>query len=201
MDDHYFARDPRAPHDRRLIELRLRDEHYRFWTDRGVFSRGRVDRGSRLVLEGVELPPQGRFLDLGAGYGVLGIVLARRRPRARVDLVEQNRRAAGLARENLRLNGVTNARVLEGDGFAPVAGERYELIVCNPPLRAGRRLIQSWIDQAWDHLTPGGRLYLVARTRQGALTLEDLVARRFGSVVEAARGGGFRLFYGQRGGE
>lgn len=198
MTEHYFSREPSAPHSRRLIEFRTGDEVYRFWTDRGVFSRERVDRGTRLVLEGIEVPPAGRFLDLGAGYGVIGIVLARRAPKARVDLVEQNRRAAALARENLALNGVTNARVLEGDGFEPVAGQVYRLIVTNPPLRAGRALVQSWIDQAYDHLALGGRLYMVARTSQGARTLQALVARRFGSVVEAAKGGGFRLFYGER---
>lgn len=198
MAEHYYTREPSAPHHRRLIQLRTGDELYRFWTDRGVFSRERVDRGTRLVLEGIEAPPSGRFLDLGAGYGVIGIVLARRSPQAQVDLVEQNRRAAALARQNLALNGVTNARVLEGDGFEPVAGEAYRLIVTNPPLRAGRALVQGWIDQAFDHLTPGGRFYLVARTSQGAKTLQGLVAQRFGSVVEAAKGGGFRLFYGER---
>ncbi|HEY8532099.1 MAG TPA: methyltransferase [Limnochorda sp.] len=198
MAEHYFTREPSAPHSRRLIEFRSGDEVYRFWTDRGVFSRERVDRGTRLVLEEIETPPAGRFLDLGAGYGVIGIVLARRAPGAEVDLVEQNRRAAALARENLLLNGVTNARVLEGDGFEPVAGQVYRLIVTNPPLRAGRALVERWIDQAYDHLAPGGRFYMVARTSQGARTLEGLVARRFGSVVEAAKGGGFRLFYGER---
>lgn len=200
MAEHYYTRDPSAPHSRRLIQFRTKDELYRFWTDRGVFSRERVDRGTRLVLDEMELPPSGRFLDLGAGYGVIGIVLARRSPQAQVDLVEQNRRAAALARQNLALNGVPNARVLEGDGFKPVAGQVYQLIVTNPPLRAGRALVQSWIDQAYDHLAPGGRFYLVARTSQGARTLQGLVARRFGSVVEAAKGGGFRLFYGERAG-
>ncbi|BAS27080.1 class I SAM-dependent methyltransferase [Limnochorda pilosa] len=198
MDEHYYTEEPQAPHDRRLIELNLGGERYRFWTDRGVFSRARVDRGTRLVLEGIEPPAAGAFLDVGAGYGVLGIVLARRRPEARVDLVELNRRAAALARENLALNGVSNARVLEGNGFEPVSGRVYDLVVSNPPLRAGRDLVRRWIDQAFDHLSPGGRLYLVARTHQGAASLEKLVARRFGSVVEAAKGGGFRLFYGER---
>lgn len=197
--EHYYTEEPKVPHDRRLIHFEAGAERYQFWTDRGVFSRQRVDRGTRLLLAEIEIPPAGRFLDLGAGYGVIGIVLASRAPEAWVDLVEKNRRAAALARVNLALNGVTNARILEGDGFEPVAGQRYHLIVTNPPLRAGRALVEHWMDQAYRHLVPGGRFYMVARTSQGARTLERLVARRFGSVVEAAKGGGFRLFYGERG--
>ena len=133
-------------------------------------------------------------LDLGCGYGAVGIVLARRAPAARVTLVDINPRAVALAVENIALNDVPNAEALCGDGCAPVAGRTFDVIAMNPPIRAGRAVVLRLIDEACACLNRTGRLYLVARTSQGAQTLGRLMGERFARVAEVERGGGYRVY-------
>lgn len=193
---HYFTPSPPAATGRRTIELSLGDRVLRFRTARGVFSRRSVDRGTRLLLEAAPLGEARRILDLGCGYGALGIVAAARAPQARVVLVDVNPRAVALAEENIALNRVRNAEARCGDGCAPVAGERFDLILFNPPIRAGREVVRRLLEEAHGCLRGGGRLYLVARTQQGARTLGRLMGETYARVCEVARGGGFRVFEG-----
>jgi len=178
----------------RLIRFRDADREFGFRTAAGVFSRGAVDRGTRLLLDGVRLGDAERILDLGCGYGVAGIVTASRAPQARVVLVDVNPRAVTLTSENIHLNGVSNAEVRCGDGCAPVSEMEFDLVLLNPPIRAGRAVVLRLLREARARLRAGGRLYLVARTGQGARTLARLMADLFDQVIEVERGGGFRVY-------
>ncbi|HKV43203.1 MAG TPA: methyltransferase [bacterium] len=194
MTSHYFS--PAAPSSEgaRAVAFRDGDRTLRFRTASGVFARRAVDAGCRLLLDSVDLGGAQRVLDLGCGYGVLGIVVAARLPQARVLLVDINPRAVALAAENVRLNRAVNAEARCGDGCAPVAGERFDLILYNPPIRAGRAVVVRLLDEAHRCLAPRGRLYLVARTKQGARTLGRLMQDRYARVIEISRGGGYRVF-------
>lgn len=194
---HYFSTTPPAASRSRVIEFREGGRAFRFRTAAGVFSRAAVDRGTRLLLETVDVSGARRVLDLGCGYGVMGIVVAARAPHARVTLVDVNPRAVALAAENIALNRVPNAEARCGDGCAAVAGEPFDLILFNPPIRAGRTVVLRLLREAHACLGAGGRLYFVARTQQGARTLGRLAGEIYGAVVEVARGGGFRVFEGR----
>jgi 16S rRNA (guanine1207-N2)-methyltransferase len=196
---HYFTPPPpsEAPGRERIVRFEDGGRLYRFRTAPGVFSRGGVDRGTRLLLEAVEAGDARTILDLGCGYGPLGIVLAGRSPRARVTLIDVNPRAAALAAANAKDNGVPNAEAHTGDGLAPAGDTRFDLIVLNPPIRAGRAVVVRLLREAHEHLAPGGRFYLVARTSQGARTLARCMAGVFGEVREVERGGGFRVYEGR----
>lgn len=191
---HYFTPRPPDAARRKPVEFRHRGRMFQFLTAPGVFSRAGVDRGSRLLLDTVEPADARSILDLGCGYGVLGIVMGARAPQARVSLVDVNPRAVALARENAALNHVDNAEARCGDGCAAVAGEAFDLVLFNPPIRAGRAVVLRLLREARDCLAPRGRLYLVARTQQGARTLGRLMGEIYASVAEVARGGGFRVF-------
>jgi 16S rRNA (guanine1207-N2)-methyltransferase len=196
---HYFTpAPPDAPARERIIRFEDGGRGYRFRTAPGVFSRGGVDRGTRLLLEAVPSAAEARtILDLGCGYGPLGIVLAGRAPRAHVTLVDVNPRAAALAAANIRDNAVPNAEARTGDGCAPVGEARFDLILLNPPIRAGRAVVLRLMREAHAHLASEGRFYLVARTSQGARTLARLMGEIFGRVREVERGGGFRVYEGR----
>jgi len=197
--DHYFSEKPASRGGRPYtIETDLRGFTLKLATEAGVFSRERVDRGTRLLIKHIQVEPTDRVLDLGCGYGVVGIVAALLAPEARVTLVDINRRAVDLARRNLRLNAVANAEVHHGDGFAPVHGRSFDLIAVNPPIRAGLRLVQRLIEETRDHLSPGGRFYLVGRTRQGVIRISEKMSQVFGGVEEVAKGGGYRLYLAHR---
>ncbi len=195
---HYFSPAPPVASRRRVVEFRDRGRALQFRTAAGVFARGGVDRGSRLLLETIEPLGAQRILDLGCGYGVLGIVMAARAPQARVTLIDVNPRAVALAKENATLNQIENADVRCGDGCAAVAGETFDLVLFNPPIRAGRDVVLRLLREAHECLAPHGRLCLVARTQQGARTLGRLMGEIYARVAEIGRGGGFRVFEAHR---
>ena len=165
MPDHYYTEMPTSAHDERRIALRALGNELTFVTDAGVFSRDGLDRGTEVLLEA--LPPlEGRVLDLGCGWGAVGVALGKRWPGLDIVMTDINSRAVELARRNLAENGVT-AAVLQGDGFDAVEG-RFDAIVTNPPIRAGKAVIYGLFARAREYLEPDGALYVVIRKQQGA---------------------------------
>ena len=162
-----------------------------------MFSGKRVDPGSAVLLAAFSGVSGEQLLDLGCGYGVLGIVLARVFDMP-VTLVDVNERAARLARRNLKENGVSG-RVSSGDLYDPVRGEQFHHIVTNPPLRAGKDLVHQMVVKAPPHLVQRGSLWMVVRTRQGALPLKERMLEVFGNVEEARKGSGYRVLRSVKG--
>jgi len=198
MAEHYWSEQPRAPHRRREIEEILRDRHYRFITDTGVFSGRRVDPGSRLLIKTMVIDDGETVLDLGCGYGAIGIAAAALTPHGQVYLVDPNQRAVDLAKENLELNRIENADVRVGEGCQPVAEITFDVILSNPPIRAGKRVLFQMMDQAHACLREAGRFYLVAKTKQGVKTLAAKMAEKFARVEEVAKGGGYRVILARK---
>lgn len=189
----YFAERPRSRRRPRLLRFLYRGELLRFEVDRGVFAGHGLDRGTELLIENALLRPTDRVLDVGCGWGALGIAAAKSAPQGHVILTEVNRRAAELARRNLRLNELSNAEVRIGPLYAPVEGERFDVIVTNPPYRAGRELVLRLLGEAERHLLPGGRLLFVGKGSQGVLYYQRwLEERRRGKVSVLGRGSGYR---------
>lgn len=194
----YFARRPAAPSRPRVIHARLRGREWTFRTDRGVFSPVGVDAGTRLLAETLELRPTDQVLDMGCGYGVLGLVAAALVPSGRVVMVDVNERAVTLARENAAAAGLSNVEVRQGDGTAQITEGGFDVAVSNPPIRAGKATVHRLMREVYDCLRPGGRFYFVARTAQGAKTLARDAAGIFDQVEEIERGGGYRVYVATR---
>lgn len=165
----------------------------RIATDAGVFARGGLDRGTRLLAEALQVGPCELVLDLGCGSGILGIVAAKISEGGRAILTDVNERAVDLARTGLRTNGLANAEVRLGDLYDPVADLAFDHIVSNPPIRAGRSVTDRIVSEAPLHLLDGGSLWLVARTRQGAEALRHRMEQTFGNATVVARGGGYKV--------
>lgn len=195
MSDHYFSQTPQSEHDIKEFEVDLRGRTYLFQTDAGVFSRTKVDKGTMLLVNNLLCEPGDKVLDLGCGYGPIGIVAADMvGPEGHVYLTDVNQRAVELARVNLRLNGITNATVLGGEGETVWPDEPLDWVVSNPPIRAGKKTVYGLMDEAYERLAPGGGLMVVIRTKQGAASLEKHLESLFGNCATVDRGSGFRIF-------
>jgi 16S rRNA (guanine1207-N2)-methyltransferase len=190
---HYFSARPTAPHATRTLRFLFRGKVVTFTTDRGVFSYEQVDPGTALLIENLELRGDERLLDLGCGWGAIGIAAALSLPHGSATLVDLNHRAVQLARENVRVNHVTNAQVLKGDLYEPVQGERYDVIATNPAFKAGRELVLRSLSEAKDHLVPGGRLVMVGKGSQGVIFYQRWLQEHWGKVEVLARRSGYRL--------
>ena len=199
MTEHYYSPNPLVKHDLATIRVKLRGIELQFVTDAGVFSKNRIDRGTELLIKSLPLDlGTESILDLGCGYGPIGLTLAKLMPEATVYLVDINERAASLAQENVKLNQVTNAIVKVGAGFEPVGGVSFDLVVTNPPIRAGKQVIYELVDQAYQALKTGGWLVAVILTRHGAKSLEKKFEGVFGNVAEWEKGSGYRVVAAQK---
>ena len=188
MADHYYSENPQSAHDEWEVEVRALGRTLRFTTDAGVFSRDGLDKGTELLLNA--LPAlTGRVLDLGCGWGAVGVALGKKYPALDIVMTDVNARAAELSRRNLSANGA-RAEVVQGDGFEHVTGT-FDAIVTNPPIRAGKAVIYGLFDQARDHLNPGGALYIVIRKQQGAPSALKHLQETYKTAEVIDRGGGF----------
>ena len=141
-----------------------------FFTDNGVFSKDGLDFGSRLLLESIPLEEVGgKVLDMGCGYGVLGIVL-NKVTSCEVDMVDVNLRAMHLAEINSKENRCTGVSIFESNCYSNI-NSKYSCIVTNPPIRAGKKIVYDIVMNAKDYLEKDGKLFLVIRKEQGAKSL------------------------------
>lgn len=199
--DHYFSEEPEAPSRPHLIEVQVRGFDLRLHSDRSVFSRARADRGTLLLAAKAQLPADGDILDLGCGYGILGIVAARACPNARVTMVDVNTRATELAATNARENNAARVTILTGHAPDALGAQSFDAILCNPPYSAGKRLVMELLADAARRLRPGGSLWIVGRTKQGIKTLARDISEWFDSVETVEIKSGFRLFRCRAGSE
>ena len=171
----------------------LRGLEFEFFTSPGVFSYRRIDKGTRLLIESMVLPGEGRVLDVGCGYGSVGIVAASLVPGLEVWMTDVNERAVALARRNSEWNGI-NVAVRRGDLYGPVGDLLFDVVLSNPPISAGmRRVVEPLVAGAVDRLVEGGSLQVVVQTNKGGRTLASMMEGCFGGLEVVARGSGYRV--------
>lgn len=169
MNDHYYTETPHAASEPIYWETQLKNKTFRFKTDRGVFSKNKIDFGSRLLIEEFAAgAPDGPILDVGCGYGPIGLTLATLFPNKIVHLVDVNKRALSLAKENAALNNLKNVDIYESDRLVNVNERNFSVIVSNPPIRAGKQVVHDIFTQAVERLRQKGELWIVIQKKQGA---------------------------------
>ena len=191
MSDHYYTANPASAHDERRMALTALGNELVFTTDAGVFSRDGLDKGTEALLNALPEPMEGRVLDLGCGWGPVGVALGKKYPALEIVMTDINQRAAELARRNLAANGV-QAQVVQGDGFAAVEGS-FDAILTNPPIRAGKAVIYALFREARARLNPGGALYIVIRKQQGAPSALKFLREVYDEAEVIDRSGGFHV--------
>ncbi len=189
MNDHYFSASPESPHRYAETEYVYRGERLRFLTDAGVFSRGEVDFGTDVLLRALPEDLRGRVLDLGCGWGAVGVSVGKKYPACALVMCDVNERALELARNNAVCNGV-KAEAVQSDGLENVEGP-FDYILTNPPIRAGKQVIYRLFAESARKITEGGALYIVIRRQQGAESAVKYLKTVFRQVDTMEKSGGF----------
>ncbi|WP_405157274.1 class I SAM-dependent methyltransferase [Paenibacillus sp. FSL K6-0108] len=194
MSNHYYSDKPQVAHDRRATEAELRGWKLRLITDAGVFSKNGIDYGSRVLIDAMDLPARAHVLDVGCGYGPIGLTAAKLVPNGHVTMIDINERAVELSRENAKANGITNVTVMQSNLLAEVKKEDFDAILTNPPIRAGKETVHTIFEQAYGHLKMGGALWIVIQKKQGAPSAKAKLESLFGRVEEVTKDKGYRIF-------
>ena len=193
---HYYEENPQGESDRRVIQARMHGMDFFFTTDAEVFSKKFLDFGSRTLLEtaiedlSANNRKKGKLLDLGCGYGPIGIIMKRVFPSMEVTMVDINHRAIELAKQNAEANSVKCVDVHPSDRCASVEG-LYDVILTNPPVRAGKQTVFSFYDGAYEHMAEGASLYVVLQKKQGAPSSEKYLIEKFGNCEVIAKESGY----------
>jgi 16S rRNA (guanine1207-N2)-methyltransferase len=185
------------------VETKLRNRNYRFCTRAGVFSRKQMDDGTRLLIESVDVLPMNSVIDIGCGYGPIGIAAAHVASVGRVVMVDTNARAVECASRNIeahhlhhaRKNGKPRVEALVSDRFDAVKGERFDRVISNPPFHAGVDVLYPLVDEAYAHLRFHGRMYLVLMRYVG---IKRHIERVFGNCTVVAREGKHAVLMAER---
>lgn len=194
MAEQYFTENPTVDHDEHHVNYHLNGINLNLTTDAGVFSKNRVDYGSGVLIEQMldQNLPGGNILDVGCGYGPIGLFAAKKWPDRQVDMVDVNERAMDLARRNAAANGAGNVNIFASDRYQEVSGQ-YAMIVTNPPIRAGKAIWSSILSEAKEHLLDGGILLVVIQKKQGAPSAKKLMAASLGNCEILTRDKGYYI--------
>jgi 16S rRNA (guanine1207-N2)-methyltransferase len=194
MTNHYYSRTPEVKSDPQMIEVVLKEFKFRLKTDQGVFSKNEIDFGSRLLIDSfIENEQAGPLLDVGCGYGPIGLSMAKSFPGRKVHMVDVNERALGLAKENAEKNGIPNVSIYESSCLEKVKEKGFSAILTNPPIRAGKSVVHEILEDSYNHLIQGGELWVVIQKKQGAASAEKKMEDIYGNVEIAAKKKGYQI--------
>ena len=192
---HYFQDDPNLASNIKEISFEINGITMKLLTDNGVFSKSNVDEGSYAFLK-VLLPLDlgNTILDLGCGYGTIGLTLAKAHGQARITLADVNPRAVALCKRNAELLKLSpRVTILQSDIYEKIEGP-YDSIVVNPPIRAGKAVTYRMYEEAKQYLIDGGSLYIVIRKAQGAPSASKYIESIFGNITLLKRDKGYYIY-------
>jgi len=198
MTEHYFNENPMVEHDEKMIKAVFFDKEFNFKTDAGVFSKNGVDYGTSLLISDFGVTDESKILDLGCGYGPIGIVTAARLLKGQVVFADINERAVDLTKYNLVLNkhlinNDVKVQVIKTQNFINIKEKQFDYILLNPPIRAGKETVYKLFNDSWRHLKEKGELWIVIQKKQGALSAIKKLKTIFSAVNEVQRKKGYYI--------
>jgi 16S rRNA (guanine1207-N2)-methyltransferase len=194
MSDHYFENKSPLTSPRFTIKFTLAQREFELQASPGVFSKKALDLGTRMLLEALLAEKlQGKFLDLGCGYGPVGCVVASAHPQLDVTLVDINERAVADAKHNAQRLGLSSLHIVASDGFQALT-QSFDWIAFNPPIRAGKKVIYQLYEQIKQHLYPHGSCLIVIRKDKGAVSHLTFLETLFSNIVRLRRDQGYHVY-------
>lgn len=183
---HYFTNDEIKSNEK-IYVTKINDIELKFYTDNGVFSKNKLDFGTRTLLENLEIDRfKGKILDFGCGIGPIGIYLSLK-TKEKIDMIDINKRSISLAIKNSKLNNA-NTNIFESNIYEKI-NKKYDFIVSNPPIRVGNEVLYKILFEAKEHLNENGELWIVINKDQGAKTITKKLEQFYDvTIVEKNKG-------------
>lgn len=200
MSEHYYTSQPESESHPEVFESRLLNKEFQFTFDSGVFSKGRIDYGTKVLIDAAanEEITEGDFLDLGCGYGPIGLALASENPERTIHMVDINERAVNLSQKNALLNEIENVEIYSSSLYEKIEKHDFAAVVSNPPIRAGKKTVHAILEESYDYLTEQGKLFIVIQKKQGAPSAKKKMAEVFGNVERIALDNGYWILMSEK---
>ncbi|KLO20869.1 MULTISPECIES: class I SAM-dependent methyltransferase [unclassified Marinitoga] len=190
---HYYVENPESELTIKELTLTLKNGHtYIFKAPSGVYGKKEIDKATKILLENVDITGK-KILDIGCGYGVIGITLKKEHPDIEIYMSDINKRAVEFSKINAKNNNIF-ADIRQGYLFDPWKGFLFEQIISNPPIVAGKKVWMKLIEDSYKHLVIFGTLQLVAFHNKGGSRIKDYMKKIFGNVIEIVKKGGIRVY-------
>ncbi len=197
MTEQYFTKNPETEKEIYKYDWNIGRERFYFYTSNSVFSKNGMDFGSMLLVETVVRENEGfegSILDLGCGYGPMGISIAKFLEKSKVSMSDINERALEFCTMNAKENKIQDrVEIINSSMFDNIQG-KYGIIVTNPPIRAGKDVVFAFYEGAYEHLIQGGSLYVVIQKKQGAPSTKTKLESLFGNCETADKKSGYFIF-------
>ena len=192
--EHYYTNNPTTESREKIINSTIANENLKFYTDNGVFSKESVDFGTKTMLESFTTNKENaKVADIGCGYGVISIFLAKKYPTYKFTMVDVNNRVLELSKKNIELNKIENeVEVLESSSFGNVVGT-FDIVLTNPPIRAGKKIVHKIMTDSYGHLNAQGELWVVIQKKQGMASCKKLLEDTFSMVEVVTKNKGYYI--------
>ncbi len=186
--EHYFINNNDLKSEIKEFKVKFNNQEFTFKTDNGVFSKGELDYGTYLLISNIlKEDLSGYGLDLGCGYGAIGIIVSKLKD-VKMDMIDINKRAIHLTNMNIKSNKALNSKTFINDGLVGL-DKKYDFIISNPPIRVGKVKLYELLEACLNHLKKDGTLYIVIRKEQGAKSfIKDFSSKAEINVVDKSKG-------------
>ena len=200
---HYYDENPEVESKEALFTYSYDNHDLELVTDAGVFSKGKIDFGSDLLvktfLKTYPPGPTKNIIDVGCGYGPIGLMIAKVSPHHEVTMVDVNQRALNLSRKNKKRNRIENVEVKESDGLSQVEDNTYDFVLTNPPIRTGKEVIHRILEDAYVKLKLDGELFVVIQKKQGMPSAKKKMQDTFDNVEVLEKSKGYYILRSVKG--
>lgn len=201
--NHYYDENPEVESDELLFTYSYDNHDLELVTDAGVFSKGKIDFGSDLLvktfLKTYPPGPTKNIIDVGCGYGPIGLMIAKVSPHHEVTMVDVNQRALNLSRKNKKRNRIENVEVKESDGLSQVEDNTYDFVLTNPPIRTGKEVVHRILEDAYVKLKLDGELFVVIQKKQGMPSAKKKMQDTFDNVEVLEKSKGYYILRSVKG--
>ncbi|WP_210123241.1 MULTISPECIES: class I SAM-dependent methyltransferase [unclassified Staphylococcus] len=200
---HYYDENPEVESAELPFTYSYKNYDLKLVTDSGVFSKGKIDFGSDLLINTFlkENPPcpTKKIIDVGCGYGPIGLMIAKVSPHHEITMVDVNQRALSLSIKNKTQNHLENVEIKESDGLSQVEDNAFDFVLTNPPIRAGKKVVHSILTDAYHKLKANGALYVVIQKKQGMPSAKKKMEETFGNVEVLEKHKGYYILRSVKG--